>query len=246
MKSLLRVFWVFGGVSLVALFSGSSTNNNDGRPSGETYSKVRIHISSAADIQTLQQNDIDIEHFQGSLERGIELVLSKDEMTRLSGAGLDYSVIIPDMALYYINRPPPSELDVINANNIMESDNVAGFSLGSMGGFYTYAEMIQKLDSMRLQYPTLITQKINIGSTHEARTIWAVKISDNPDVNESSTEAGVYFDALHHAREPASMQAMLYYMYWLLENYGSNPEATYLINNREIFFVPILNPEGDE
>ena len=246
MKSLLRIFWVFGGISLIALFTGSSTNFNDGIPSNETYSKVKIFVSTPADIELLQQNDIDIEHFQGSFERGIELVLNKEEMTKLAGTGLDYSVIIPDMALYYNNRPPPSEQDMINSENIMQSDNIAGFTLGSMGGFYTYAEMVQQLDSMRLLYPTLITSKINIGTTHEARTIWAVKISDNPDVNESSTEAGVYYDALHHAREPVSMQAMLYYMFWLLENYGSNPEATYLVNNREIFFVPIVNPDGYE
>ncbi len=247
MKSFLRIFWVFGGISLMALFIGGSTNYLiDDVPNDEIYSKVKIYLSSQADVQTLIQNDIDIEHFHGSMERGIELILNKNEIMRLSSTGLDYSVIIPDMRSYYKNLPPPTELDMVNSSNLMQRDNITGFSLGSMGGFCTYAEVVQKLDSMRLAYPTLITQKINIGTSHEARTIWAVKISDNPDVNESSTEAGVYFDALHHAREPASMQAMLYYMYWLLENYGSNPEATYLINNREIFFVPVVNPDGYE
>ena len=33
-------------------------------------------------------------------------------------------------------------------------------------------------------------------------------------------------------------------MYWLLENYQAGGEAAYLLNNREIFFVPVANPDG--
>jgi murein tripeptide amidase MpaA len=91
-------------------------------------------------------------------------------------------------------------------------------------------------------YPNLITPKWSLGTTHEGRQIWAVKISDNPNVNEN--EPQVFFDALIHAREPQSMATVLYFMYYLLENYGINQEVTYLVNNREIYFVPVLNPDG--
>ncbi len=33
-------------------------------------------------------------------------------------------------------------------------------------------------------------------------------------------------------------------MWWLLENYGTNPEATYLVNNRQMWFIPVVNPDG--
>ena len=33
-------------------------------------------------------------------------------------------------------------------------------------------------------------------------------------------------------------------MYYLLENYGTNPEVTYLVDNRELYFVPVFNPDG--
>jgi hypothetical protein len=33
-------------------------------------------------------------------------------------------------------------------------------------------------------------------------------------------------------------------MWWLLENYGTDPVAAYLVNNREMFFVPVVNPDG--
>ncbi|MEL6704695.1 MAG: M14 family zinc carboxypeptidase, partial [Bacteroidota bacterium] len=37
---------------------------------------------------------------------------------------------------------------------------------------------------------------------------------------------------------------VLYYMIYLLENYGSDPEVTYLVDNRRLTFVPVLNPDG--
>ena len=71
-----------------------------------------------------------------------------------------------------------------------------------------------------------------------------VKISNNPDVNEDKPE--ILYTALHHAREPMGMMQMIYYMYYLLENYGTDPEVTYLVNNREMYFIPVVNPDGYE
>ncbi len=71
-----------------------------------------------------------------------------------------------------------------------------------------------------------------------------VKISDNPDIDENEPE--VLYTALHHAREPESMMQMIYFMYYLLENYYSDPSVQYLVNNRELFFIPVVNPDGYE
>jgi carboxypeptidase T len=210
----------------------------------ETYSEVKVNIGSARDIETLIKNGITIDHYIKTSGNEIKIVINQEELSRLKSSGLGYNVTIPNLDEYYKNRPEPTEAKLIPSREIMQKDGVNGLTYGSMGGFYTYAEVVQKLDSMRLLYPNLITAKINIGTSHENRTIWAVKISDNPEVNESATEPAIYFDALHHAREPEGMASLMYFMYWLLENYNSNPEAAYIVNNREIFFVPVVNVDG--
>ena len=91
-------------------------------------------------------------------------------------------------------------------------------------------------------FPTLISQKFSVGTTIEGRPIYMVKISDNPTVSEN--EPQVLYTALHHAREPESMEQMIFFMFYLLENYGTDPEATYLVNNREMYFIPVINPDG--
>ena len=40
------------------------------------------------------------------------------------------------------------------------------------------------------------------------------------------------------------METVIYFMDYLLENYGKDPEVTYLVNNRELYFVPVVNPDG--
>jgi hypothetical protein len=70
----------------------------------------------------------------------------------------------------------------------------------------------------------------------------AVKISDHP--NQTENEPEVLYTGLHHAREPGSMMAIIYYMWYLLDNYGTDPIATYLVNHRQIWFIPVVNPDG--
>jgi carboxypeptidase T len=229
---------------IVMAFSFSFRGTDYTEKSYDIYSEVKVYINSETDFISMAKLGINVEDFRGSIKTGITLIMSQWEVEQLKKSGLRYSIMIPDVTEDYLKRQPPAVSDFIASKQIMSGDNITGFDYGSMGGFYTYAEMVQKLDSMRLQYPNLITAKIDRGTTEGGRKMWMVKISDNPDVNESATEPAIYFDGLIHAREPQSMASVMYFMYWLLENYATNPEAAYLVNNREIFFVPIVNPDG--
>lgn len=68
------------------------------------------------------------------------------------------------------------------------------------GAFHTYSETMDQLDALHAACRTVTTAKFAIGTTSEGRTVWALKASDNPEVEESEPE--MLFDALHHAREP--------------------------------------------
>ncbi|SEQ39840.1 M14 family zinc carboxypeptidase [Neolewinella agarilytica] len=171
------------------------------------------------------------------------MILRQSELPLLTTAGISYDLLTADVSKAIEKRNIADQETYRPAPN---AKSTAGFELGSMGGFYTYAEVLQQLDEMYALYPSLITQRFSIGTTTEGRTIWAVKISDNPNTDESAAEAPVYFDALHHAREPASMATVINFMFHLLENYASDPGMNYVVNNREIFVVPVVNPDGYE
>ena len=113
-----------------------------------------------------------------------------------------------------------------------------------MGGYYTFAEIVGVMDQLRASYPNLVSQKTSIGQSVQGRDIWMFKVSDNPNVDENEPEFRV--DSLHHAREPQGMQTTLYFLCYLLEEYGTDPLATYLLDEREIYVVPCVNPDGYE
>lgn len=208
------------------------------------YQQVRVWEASGSLMETLQNAGITVDHVRGNYEEGFLLVLQEREAQRLVQLGIRHQVEIADMSAQYLRRRAPDAQEIADSRLPMIRDGINGFGFGSMGGFYTYDEVVQQLDSLRGLYPAIIGAKQVIGTSNEGRSIYAVKLSDNPDIDESAAETAVYFDALHHAREPMSMSVLLYYIYWLVENYGSDPEATYLLNEREIFFVPVVNPDG--
>jgi hypothetical protein len=210
----------------------------------EKYSKVKITIQDRSDLKELQQAGLSLEGIRLE-EKSVEIILSEREIIKLKNLGYSYKVLIDDISKYYQERSRRTDSEMRNLEKEMKQKcKNGGFGFGSMGGFYTYDEVVAELDTMRMLYPSLITAKYSIGTTLEGRTIWAVKISDNPDVNEGEPE--VFYNALIHAREPAGMMAVIYFMYHLLENYGSDPEITYLIDNRELYFVPCINVDGYE
>ncbi len=211
----------------------------------ESYKKLKIYYDDKAGIEKIAKLGIDLSDAYFDKDKSIVIFLEEKEINKIITNGIKYEILIDDWNKYYESLPKLTESEKQNfINYSKEKFGVEGFGLGSMGGFYTMAEIYSKLDSMRLAFPNLITSKFVIGYTIENRPIYAVKISDNPDLDENEPE--VFYNSLIHCREPAAMMAVMYYMYYLLENYGTNPEVTYLVNNREIFFVPLINVDGYE
>jgi hypothetical protein len=120
---------------------------------------------------------------------------SEADLALMKGAGIPYAVVIPDLESFY------SERLLAERDLWQNAPRMTGFGFGSMGGYYTFAEVVAKLDEMRANYPSLITarQSIGVGQELPARDLWMVKISDNADASE---EPGILYTAPTHAREP--------------------------------------------
>jgi len=117
-----------------------------------------------------------------------------------------------------------------------------GFGQGVMGGMYTLAEIEGLLDQYAANHPAIVTPKFSIGTSVEGRPIWAVRVSDQPGVAEG--EPTVLFDALHHAREPMSAHCLLVLLERLAIGYGVDPEITTIVDERDLWLVPVVNPDG--
>jgi len=111
----------------------------------------------------------------------------------------------------------------------------------NLGLYHTYAEMETELNSLITNYPTLASLQI-IGTSIEGRNVYALKISDNVTTDESEPEVLIMGNL--HARELMAVEIPLRFGMYLLNNYGSNATVANLVDNREIFILPMLNPDG--
>ncbi len=211
----------------------------------ENYKKVKIYADNTNRYSSIVNCGIDLSDAFFNKDNSVNIFITDTEYEKLLQNGVKMDVLINDWNKYYENLPKLTADEKKSfATESNDKYGVKGFGFGSMGGYYTMSEIYAKLDSMRILYPNLISAKYVIGYTYENRPIYAVKISDNPDLDEDEPE--VLYNSLIHCREPAAMMAVMYYMYYLLENYGTDAEATYLVNNREMYFVPLINVDGYE
>ncbi len=213
-------------------------NISPANPTQEVYSRVKVSADPQQFIKMVEELGFD--HISLKKNNSFEGEFSQTEIADIIKLGGKVKILIPDL-----------QKNLIAANNkrlINNSDAdlalPAGFTYGSMGGYLTYAEVVAKLDQLRTMYPNLISEKLSIGKSTENRDLWVVRISNNPDVDQDKPK--VFFNALTHAREPAGMMQLIYYMCTLLQNYNTDPEAKFLIDNREIYFLPVVNPDGYE
>lgn len=216
----------------------------------EKYSRISISLKDK-DINELSKLGLETDH--GMYKPGYSFTndFSESEIEVISKAGFTYSVIIDDVQKHYRdqnslnrNNQPNQIQQSASCNQLPLVTTPSHFHLGSMGGYLTYDELMIELDSMVAAYPNLISVKQPISTTTsiEGNSIYYVTITDNPGVNES--EPQMLYTSLHHAREPQGMQQLIFYMWYLLENYSTNTEVQYIVDNNEMFFVPCINPDG--
>lgn len=112
--------------------------------------------------------------------------------------------------------------------------------------YHNYTELVEALRNLQASHPNLVSV-FSIGKTHENRDLLAVRLnpeSQNP--SQISGKPAMILVGGHHAREHLSVEIPLLFAQYLAANYGNDTMVTRLLDTREIFIVPNLNPDGSE
>jgi hypothetical protein len=125
-----------------------------------------------------------------------------------------------------------------------------GFQVGTVSaqagqpvdpGYHDYTETLAEMDAIVAAHPTIASKTV-IGHSYQGRDMIAVKISDNVATDEDEPE--ILFMANIHAREHLTVEMALYLANELTSKYGIDSQITSLVDNREIWIIPMLNPDG--
>ena len=175
---------------------------------------VRVYTPTREDLKKISIKPLDI----ASVRRGewFDVVADDALLNKIIGSGLSYEVIVHSLA-YQKEK--------------------------MRGGYFSYAQIKDSLMQMVQNYPSICKLDSLPIPTYEGNWIYGIKISDNPDIEEDD-EPGFLIDAMHHSREWATPQVVLFFADSILRSYGVVPSITDLIDNTEFYCFPVINVDG--
>jgi hypothetical protein len=178
--------------------------------------QVQINVTDQADIDLIIQQKLTIDHFRG---KKMALLVTPEELQNLQQLGFHPEIIIPSLEAH--------------SQMLLNSPDFAVY--------HDYNTTLTLVDSLLAAFPNIISKQI-FGYSHLGRQLYAVKISDNVQIDENEPE--VSFDGGHHGDEIMGAEINILLMRDLCIQYGSDPQITELVNTREIWIMPFVNPDG--
>lgn len=171
--------------------------------------------------------------------RGYRIVLSKpgDFVDVLASDGEIRQLLREGFRLETLQRDTGKIMDRIR--------NSPGY-----GDYSSYDEMVVFLKQAARRHPTLV-RLFDLGPTSEAlrgvcdRRILIAELTAHGAESADDRPEALFFGAIH-AREIATTEMVLRTMSYLLKNYGKDGEVTRLFEDRRLWFLPMLNPDGRE
>jgi carboxypeptidase T len=213
---------VFGAVLIVTLLAqGGSGTANAQQPAGEVVI-ARVTITSS------------------------------EEMTRLIGLGLDLLEHREGADLFILSTP--EQVEELGASGFRISIDepqtaVLRQQIGSLtfrDGYSTVPEMRARLEARAAQYPDLAEffiygsswQKLNGQGGHD---LFGIRLTNTEIPGPKPT---FFLMAAIHARELTVSELALRFIDHLLEGYGVDADATWLLDEHVVVVVPVVNPDG--
>lgn len=227
MKQNLKLFAFLGLIIVIGmvLWTADATTINAG------LYVVQIPYEDAEDITTLQQSIDDIWAVYKKNQR-LDTVLTQAEIDQLRATGR--TVIINEGQTKTIRQSRASSSQL---------DGIPGYPC-----YRTVEETFETATQIVADYPTL-ADWIDVGDSWEK----AAEISEGYDINvliltnqENTTpdKPILFVTSAIHAREYTTAELMTRFAEYLVNNYGTDADATWILDHHEIHLMLQANPDG--
>lgn len=183
--------------------------------------------------------------FSSADERKIAILSNgnREKFTKLNEVGVDImSVDVPGRRA----QVSLTEAQAKVAEQLGFTVKWNGFKItrGYDKGYRTYEQVAARMKELAAQNPEIATL-VDIGDGWEKtqgkanRDIWALHIKKG-----NGAKPAVVFAGCHHARELVTPEMVLMQAEHLITQYGKDADATAAVDNRDIWLVPMVNPDG--
>ncbi|KKD02626.1 M14 family metallopeptidase [Streptomyces sp. WM6386] len=221
------VFAALLALALAAPLSpgASADSTTKAAPSADDIRQYEVHTHATVKERTaLQQAGVAIDEVD---DHGVVISGRADQIRKLRAQGYEITALgaVPDRS-----SAQDGEVGILD---FPSADS----------RYHNYAEMTNEINSVVSAHSSIASTRV-IGTSYQGRNIVAIKVSDNVATDESEPE--VLFTHHQHAREHLTVEMALYLLNELTSDYGTDSRVTSMVNNREIWIVPDLNPDGGE
>jgi hypothetical protein len=204
---------------------------------------VRMEFAGIEEMQALLEK-APIAHFDreqvrferaadGTPRVALETRVTDAEARALVEAGARYE-ILPDL-----EQQGRREMERIWAEQAEEGGD--RLAKGDRGVYHTEAQIGQILYQAMVDHPAIADTFI-IGSSVQGRPIWGIHISDN--VGSEEAEPEIRLGSSLHGNEPPGLEMLIYLVEFLTNEYGTDADAAFLVNNFDLYIIPSYNPDG--
>nr|XP_006637871.1 PREDICTED: carboxypeptidase B [Lepisosteus oculatus] len=224
MKALLLLGFV--AVSLAV----PSSRRFDGEKLYRLKPENEVHVGIIKDLA----NRIEIDFWKPG---SAELVTPKSEVdihvsashsslvaTLLQQSGMEHEVLIADLQAAVEKQFDSKERSTMTYN--YEKYN-------------TWQNIEAWMSSITAENPTLVSRSV-IGTTYEGRKMHLLKLGRR----SSSTKPAIFMDCGIHAREWISPAFCQWFVKEAVSTYGSDATMTSLLNNMDVYVLPVFNIDG--
>ncbi len=196
-------------------FQNSFLSTRKLAPTGNTV--IKVAYTNAEQVNQLNEIGMDI---WMKTQKYVLGQVNNEVFSRLKNSRLRFELISPEEGVSPLNTFDPQ--------------------------YHTYAELVSELRQITAKHSQIATLH-DIGDTWEKtqgkanRDLWAVHINGK---GVAEQKPGIVFLGNHHARELATVEIPLMLIKLLTDNYGRDAEITRLLDTRDIWIVPMVNPDG--
>ncbi|HEX38232.1 MAG TPA: T9SS type A sorting domain-containing protein [Candidatus Cloacimonetes bacterium] len=192
---------------------------------------IRIDQPSRSTVSYFFDNNYDIASYKPSVY--LDIFIPEERLQDIYSLGYDFTIVDSETKM--------------KENLVLRTKDLVGYR--------SYDDLVAELLTLEFNHNDIIDVSIignsrgkeysqagNSNYDNYQHDIYCVKLSDNVLSNED--EANIIFDGGHHAREPIGVEQVMLILNYLVDNYGTDPEVTDWVNNAQIWFVPLVNPDG--
>ncbi len=110
--------------------------------------------------------------------------------------------------------------------------------------YHKYEEVLSFLQKWEKEYPDLV-ELYSVGKSFEGRDIWQITIT-NKSTGKDTDKPAVFLEGNRHSGEITAGESALYFAWYVLTQYGKDPEITRLVDTKALYVRVKNNPDGAE